>query len=416
MTQAVETKPLSAFDPKADDFMDDPYPFYHRLRREAPVYHDEKSGIVFIAGYDIVEQVMKDPVSFSSLIDRAGMRKGGLPDAVAEIRKEAWPIALTMSQNDGPSHDMFRDLVAHFFVPANLKTLEPFIRSRTEVLFTNLRNKGTADFLTEFAVPLPISVIGHYLGLEQYGYGMLKRWSDAFADEIGFLTSDERAIEIAQLCLDCHKAMVAVCDDRRFAPRDDIISHLATVTIEDGRPLSIPELLSILTQLLVAGNETTTNTLAGGMRRLATDPQLFGILKQDPAKITRFIEEVLRLESPVQGQFRQATADTDLAGIPIPKGTLLHVRLASANRDETVFGDEAVRVHLDRRHPRPHVAFGMGLHFCVGAMLSRLELKIAFDHLVTHFNSVQLAVPESDLHYHTHFHLRGLTALPIRLA
>ncbi len=403
------------FDPKADAFMEDPWGFYRALRREAPVYRDPRSDIFFIAAYDLVDEVMKQPALFSSAVDRAGMRKGGLPARVLEIKAQGWTPALTMSHNDTASHPMYRGLVSPFFTPRKLKAIEPFVADHTAQLIEAMRAKGTVDFLTDFAVPLPIAVIARYLGLEDYGVETLKNWSDAFADEIGFMTSDERAIEVAELCFECHKTMIDRCNERRADPRDDIISHLATTRIEDDRLLNESELLSILTQLLVAGNETTTNTLAGGMRRLARDAALAAELRAEPKKIADFVEETLRLESPVQGQFRKATEDTVLAGVPVPKDALLHVRFASANRDETIYGDSAEAMKLGTRQPKPHVAFGAGMHFCVGAMLSRLELRLAFEQLVNAFETIELAVPESDLHYHPHFHLRALKALPISL-
>ncbi len=417
MTATTDARPLGDFDPKAADFMDDPWPFYARLREEAPVYREPRSGVFFVARYDLAERVMRDPATFSSKVDRAAMRAGGMPARVLEIRRQAWPLALTMSQNDEPSHDVYRGLVAPFFLPKTLAAIEPYIEARTAELIDAIAAKGgDAEFLADFAVPLPISVIGRYLGLEAYGWATLKRWSDAFADEIGFLTSDDRAIEIAELTLACHRAMMETVVARRTEPKDDIISHLAAARIDDGRHLEPGEILSILTQLLVAGNETTTNSLAGGLKRLALDPALAARLRAEPRLVVPFVEEVLRLESPVQGQFRKATRTAELGGVEIPEGALLHVRFASANRDRAVYGESADEVRLGERPPKPHMAFGLGLHFCVGAMLSRLELRIAFARVLERFAAIELACAPEAVRYHTHFHLRGPTRLPLRLA
>lgn len=416
-----------AFDPKADDFMNAPHEFYRRLRAQAPVWRDPRHDIYFVTSYELVSEVMKDAARFSSSVDRASMRAGGLPARVHEIRKAGWVPAPTMSGNDAPSHDVFKDLVSPWFTPRNLGRFEPYVREQVAALLDAWPRGEPVDFVSAFAVPLPIAVIGHALGMNQYGTDTLKAWSDAFADEIGMLTSEARAIEIAELTVACQQAMIETCDARRDNPEEDICSMLATarvpVVLEDGvdatggdeRPLNEAELVSILTQLLVAGNETTTNTLSGGARRLATEPQLWQQLQSDPGQIPRFVEELLRLESPVQGQFRQATEDLTLGGVAIPAGALLHVRLASANRDEALYGedDDVLRVHGSKRPP--HKAFGMGMHFCVGAMLSRLELKVAFEQLVGRFDRLQLAAPDDPLRYHTHFHLRGLEALPVTL-
>lgn len=411
---ASQTDRLQEFDPKADDFMNHPWEFYRRLRSEATIFHDPRHDIVFVTSYEHVDAILKQPSLFSSSVDRASMRRGGLPDEVLEIRARAVPPAPTMSQNDAPSHDVFKGLVQPFFTPSRLESeLGDFIRSRTNELLRAIESGVPTDMVAAFAVPLPIAVIGRYLGLESYGYPKLKQWSDAFADEIGMLTSKARAIEIAQLTLDCQNAMLETCELRRHAPRNDIITHLVSARIDDDRPLSEGELISMLIQMLVAGNETTTNTLSGGIRRFALDPDLADILRTQPERMGLFVEELLRLESPVQGQFRQALADTEIGGVRIPKGTLLHVRLASANRDEQVYGADDDRPKLDHKPPAPHRSFGMGMHFCLGAMLSRLELKVALTALLAHFKDIELAVEPGDLRWHTHFHLRGLEELPV---
>ena len=404
------------FDPKAPDFMGNPFDFYTCLRAGTPVFSDPRSGITYVATYELAEQVFRNHALFSSAIDRPAMRDGGMFPALSEIKAQDWPNALTITQNDDvPSHDMFRATVSEFFLPRTLATIEPFVRERTARLLDDMAAKATTEFVADFAVPLPISVIGHYLGLDEHGYTKLKQWSDAFADELGLLASNERALEAAKLALECNRAILSTAEKRRAVPCSDIISHLVAVRLPDGRALSDPELLSIVRQLLVAGNETTTNTLTAGVLRMAREPALLERLKAEPERISSFVEETLRLETPVQGQFRRAMADTELGGVAIAKGTLLHVRLASANRDEAVFGEDSDRLKLGERPARPHLAFGLGLHFCVGAMLSRLELKIAFLAITNRFSTIELAESASDLGYHKHFYHRGIKRLPLKL-
>jgi cytochrome P450 len=208
---------------------------------------------------------------------------------------------------------------------------------------------------------------------------------------------------------------MALIEERRLAPTRDATGQLANARI-DGRLLEPGELLSILTQLLVAGNETTTATLGFALLRLARDPDLWSALRDDRVRLGTYVEEVLRLDSPIQGQFRKATADTVLAGVPIPAGALLHVRFASANRDEAVWGDDDDRVRLDRKGGPAHLAFGLGLHFCIGAALSRLELSVALNTMLDRFAGVSLAEDAAALPFRTHFHHRGLTALPLVFA
>lgn len=418
-SDVLETQPhpaIADIDPKGAGFMDDPWPYYRAIRDEGGVVRDPRYGIYFVGRYDLAHEVLRQPQLYSSAVDRKAMREGGWPAEAEAIRANALPRILTITQNDDqPTHDMFRALVAPFFLPTNLGEIEAFARARTEHLLDHIVTEGgRVDFLKAFAVPLPISVIGEYLGMADYGYDTLKAWSDAFADELGLLASDERAIEIAHATIAWQRAVLETAERRRAEPRvGEILSHLANARVEGDRPLSDLELVSIMTQLLIAGNDTTTHTLAGGVRRMASDAALFARLKAEPQLIPGFVEETLRLESPVQGQFRRATADTELGGVPIPAGALLHVRLASANRDEGVYGEEADAVKLGVRPAKPHMSFGMGLHFCVGAMLSRMELQIAFRRIAERFDSLALDAAAPPLRYHTHFHLRGLTALPV---
>ncbi|MEQ8412141.1 MAG: cytochrome P450 [Erythrobacter sp.] len=401
--------------PRMAGFMRAPWLAYQAMREEAgPLWTEPETGVVFVLDYALAEEVMRSHTRFSSFADRAAMREGGLPAEVLEIKAQGWPLALTMVQNDGPSHEDYRKLVGPFFLPRRLRVMEPFVAARIGELLDAIDAKGgRTDFFPDFAVPLPVSVIGEYLGMRHLGDDTVKRWSDAFADEIGFLTSDERAVEIARLTLECHKAMVALCDERRGGEGTDIITALANATKPDGEPLDNSELLSILTQLMVAGNETTTSTLGFALLRLARDPDLFARLKGEPEKIAPFLEEVLRLDSPIQGQFRKAVGDQQLDGHMIPDGTMLHVRFAAANRDRQVWGEGAGEVQLDRKPPKPHMAFGNGIHFCVGAALSRLEMRLALAEILARYRSVRLAEPEQDLPFRTNFHQRGMTSLPL---
>ncbi len=400
------------FAPRAPGFMVAPHEAYRALRAQGPIFHEADTGIFYVLDHALAIEVLRAPERFSSAVDRAGMRAGGLPAEVQAIRAKGWPLAPTLSHNDGPSHDAFRALVAPLFMPRGLATIRPFIASRVAELAKRIAPCEQIEFVSAFAVPLPIAVIGEILGMRHLGDDTLKRWSDAFADELGFLTSDARAVEIARLTLACHQAMMALVDARRGSDGADAITLLANATIA-GRPLEAGEILSLLTQLLVAGNETTTATLAFALLRLAKTPGLWARLSADRALLPRFIEEVLRLDCPIQGQFRRAVADTRLGGIAIPAGSLLHLRFASANRDERVFGPDDDTVRLDGKPAAPHLAFGMGLHFCVGAALSRFELTIALEALLDRFAGVSLAAEQGALPFRTHFHHRNLLALPL---
>lgn len=400
--------------PRAPGFMRRPHEAYRAMRASGPLWTEPETGVVFVLDYRLAEEVMRSHQRFSSFADRARMRKGGLPPEVLEIKAQGWPLALTMVQNDGPSHDHYRKLVGPFFLPRRLRLIEPFVAERITALLDAIDAKGgQSDFFPDFAVPLPVSVIAHYLGMRHLGDDTIKRWSDAFADEIGFLTSDARAIEIAQLTLACHRAMLALCDERRGHSGDDIITALANATGPQGAPLEPGELLSILTQLMVAGNETTTATLGFALLRLAEDAALLERLRAEPSLIAPFLEEVLRLDSPIQGQFRTAVGDQQLGGHHIADGTMLHIRFAAANRDAEIWGAHTDSIGIDRKPPRPHMAFGNGIHFCVGAALSRLEMRLALEQILARYRAIRLLCDPDALPFRTNFHQRGMTALPL---
>lgn len=406
---------IAAFAPRAPGFMAAPHHSYRALRAIGPVFHERETGIFYVLDYALAVEVMRAPDRFSSAVDRAGMRAGGLPEAVTAIRAQGWRLAPTLSHNDAPSHDAYRALVAPLFLPRGLNRIAPFVESRVAELVAALPAGAPVDFVAAFAVPLPIAVIGELLGMRHLGDATLKRWSDSFADELGFLTSDARAIEIAEDTLACHRAMMALVEERRGREGEDVITLLANAEVE-GRPLTPGEILSLLTQLLVAGNETTTATLAFALLRLARDPALWARLGRERQLIPRFVEEVLRLDCPIQGQFRRAVTDEVLGGVAIPAGSLLHVRFASANRDEKLFGADGDMLRLDGKPPAPHLAFGMGMHFCVGAALSRLEIATAMTALLDRFAGVRLAGDPASLRFRTHFHHRNLLALPLEFS
>jgi cytochrome P450 len=202
--------------------------------------------------------------------------------------------------------------------------------------------------------------------------------------------------------------------ERRQHPVDDIMSELVTAKIEDGRPLTDHEVISILQQLLVAGNETTTNGIGNGLLMLAEDQALQRTLRREPERIPQFVEECLRLEAPVQGLVRTTTSDTVLAGVAIPKGKTIFLLYASANRDEDKFPNPGC-VDLSRKNAADHLAFGSGRHHCVGSELARVEMRVAFERFLHHFGHFELAMPREALQLIPMFTTRGYNEIRLRV-
>lgn len=277
-----------------------------------------------------------------------------------------------------------------------------------------LAANGGGDFVSGFAVPLPVEVIAGQLGLPPEDRDRVKRWTDAFADRLGATITFERELACAETVVEFQHAMMALVERRRTARHDDLLGDLVGASSAGDAPLVEAELLSVVQQLVVAGNETTTNTLSEGLLLLIRDPGAAAWLRADPTRVPNAVEEMLRLASPVQSLPRVVARDTTLGGVPIAKGSVVMLRWAAANRDPARFADPH-RFDPARANARAHLAFGRGIHACIGNMLARRELVTALEELLARFDRIELACAPDALAYNPNALLRGLSALPIRV-
>jgi len=319
---------------------------------------------------------------------------------------------------DPPYHTKYRKLVSRAFSARRIAALEDKVREITVGLIDEFPDQGTIDFHEQYAVALPVRVIHYALNMDPSTEQKIKGWSDDAVAALGVAITDERRIEAAQGVVDCEAYFHGEYQDRLANPQDDIISDLAHADFDDPdlpegetRKLNYPEVFSILNQLMVAGNETTTKLLNETMRLLIENPKWWDAIKADPALIPAMVEEGLRMSSPNQGLFRVVTKDTELEGVAIPKGSRVWVMFGSANRDEDVFPDPDA-FDPSRDNLKEHVAFGKGHHFCIGAPLSRLEGKVAFEELSKRLDSVAFAEGNT-FEYEPSFILRGLAKLDL---
>lgn len=422
MIGAVNEIDLTNYDPMDPAIQQCPFPHYAAVRDDGPIFWHEQSGMFFAARHDTVKQILRDTTTFSSVgSNTKNAGSTAVMNEVAEIMAQGWPRAETMLTVDPPVHTSYRRLVAKAFSAPRIATLEDQVRDIAVDLIDAFPAQGTIDFHRDFAVSLPVRVIHFALNMSPDVIDKIKLWSDAANVALGANPSDDERIAAAHLAVEGQRYWHDEYQDRLASPTDDILSEIAHADYSapdspDGetRKLEFPEIYSILKQLMVAGNETTTKFLNETMRLLIENPAQWDALSSDrDGTIHNLVEEGLRMSSPNQGLFRYATVNTEIEGQPIPVGSKIWLMFSSANRDENVFTDGET-FDASRERLNDHVAFGMGRHFCIGAPLSRLEGTVAFDELAKRLHLPAFA-PGNNFEYEPSYILRGLTQLDLEI-
>ena len=373
----------------------DPFPHFAWMRAHAPVFRDEANALWGVTRHADVMQVSKRPDAFCS----SGSSR---PDA---------PALPSMINLDDPAHRIRRGLVNKGLTPRRVQEHEPRVRAICRELIDRFVAAGECDFVHDVAAPLPMMIIGDLLGVEPADHDRLLRWSD---DLLGGQSSTApiEALMAAQAAFveyaEYHRHVVA---DRRAKPRqDDLMSILVHAEI-DGEGLDDDALLQESLLILVGGDETTRHVISGGMDALLGHPDQYALLRREPARVTVAIEEMLRWVTPIQNMNRTATRDVELCGESIRAGDKVLLLYPAANRDESVFA-EPQRFDVTRQ-PNPHVAFGgYGGHFCLGASLARLELRVMFEELMTHAPVLKRATDEPPPLRKSNF-IVGIEHLPV---
>jgi len=399
--------------PFAPEVLSDPWAFYAQVHAAGPAFAIPGTPITYVAGYDAVAEALGRIEDFSNDFGAilAGRRSAD-PDVTA-ILDTGWPAVDTLLTADPPRHTRFRKLVNLAFSMKRVDAIEGKIRGLAVNLIEKMLEKEAADFVTDFAIPLPVAVITSEIGMDATTeLATVKRWSDAFADRLGQMIDKPRELECAREVVEFQHHSKMLIDARRGNPTDDLLSDLVNAEVEGEEPLNDAEIMSILQQLMVAGNETTTSTLAGGLLLLIQNPEKLAAVDADRSLIPNMVEEILRLESPTSGLWRVVKRDSEIAGVTVKAGTMLMLRYAAANRDPAKY---AAPDAFDpaRKNARTHLAFGKGIHMCVGNMLSRKELAVAFQEILNRMSHIALQ-PEARLVWPPNMLLRGLGTLPIR--
>lgn len=386
-----------------------PFAAYKQLRDEAPVYQDPETGMFIVTRFDDVKAVAAKPALFSNITTQLGHRESPAKAEIDRLHAEANLTRVrTMVDNDPPDHTKFRKLVDWAFRVSRIDGLAGYIEEQCDTLIDRFVDKGCVELVNELAIPMPVWIIADQLGVDRDRIDDIKRWSDAMVFFADINLTPERYLEVGSELLEMRQYLASKILLMREQPLDNVISDIARAEI-DGRPLGINEIVSILAGVMVAGNETTTATMALGMQFLI-EHDLEDELRDHPEKIPNFVEEALRLATPLQGLFRRATEDTEINGVRIPKDSTLMLRWAAANRDERRF-ENPDEIVLDRRGINQHVSFGFGTHFCVGNALARAELRIAFRQLLARMKNFRF---DGEPELVVHSFARGLSRLPLR--
>lgn len=409
---------LEGYSPMDPATQQDPFPYYAALRRKAAVYQGA-DGMFYVSGHAAVLEVLQQPNTFSS---QWGNTAGAPPvegteEEMKVIFAEGYPPVSTMLTLDPPLQTRYRKSVGKAFSTRRIESLEPRIRKIAVDLLDTCPESGRIDFMRRISIPFPVRVIADMLSIPFDREADVKRWSDDSVASIGVKISAERALEAARSIVEMQNFMASLLEERQREPQDDFLSELVAADFEDmegnTRKLEIPEMISIIQQIMVAGNEATTKGITEIMKLLVENPGEWKHVREDPTAIPAMAEEGLRLASPNQGLFRVCTKDSEVAGVQIPKGQMLWVMFGSANRDDAVFPDPD-RFDPARKNLSDTFAFGRGAHFCIGAPLARLEIRVLFEELAKRFGSIRFA-PGTTLEYEPSFILRGLKELEIEV-
>ncbi|WP_379545291.1 cytochrome P450 [Qipengyuania sp. DSG2-2] len=398
----------------APEVLTDPFDYYRQMfddgvkMRQFP---EMNTHVVF--DYALCSEATGRPEEFSN--DFAGMM-GAEDEEIQEILKDGWDNPATLLTADHPVHTRNRKLVNLAFSAPRVNAIEEDMRTKSIELIEKMADKGKAEFVEEFAIPLPVAMIAQQIGLDN-DPKQVKYWSDAAVDRFSQMVGRERQLECARSFVQYQKYMKTKIDERRANGGDDLLTDLVEARVEGETPLTDEEIMSIMQQFMVAGNETTTSTIAGGLLQLIRNPEQMEKAKaaaggRDPKLIGNLVEEALRYETPTAGMWRVVTKDTELGGVELKQGSMLQLRYAAANRDPAKF-ENPDKFDIERKNARAHLAFGKGPHMCVGNMLSRKEMLVAFDELLERLDHFEVD-DESGITVLPNILLRGITKLPIK--
>lgn len=407
---------LSMTDPQA---MKSPGPFYQTLRKDSPVHYDAKLNMWLVSRYDDIVTVLRDPLTYSDKHGYAAQYASGFFEEFKQIlERDGGGFFPDVIKSDPPEHTRVRKLMDKAFTAHRVATLEPQITALVNKLIDQLVAKAgsgqVVDGVNDFAIPLTIAVICEQLGFGQISADKVKAWSQAVTAQIGRMQNREQMLaNAAQIC-DLQNFIIAEMRAREAQPREDMVSDLVHAQTDDGK-LEFGEAVSLVRAMIIAGNDTTASAIGNLIYVLATQPEIAKTLQasvDDDRLLNRFVEELLRIEPPVRALAKMTTKEVELGGVKLPEHAHVMVLYASGNDDESQFACPR-NFDLNRNNLAKHVAFGVGVHRCIGASLSRMEIKVVAREVVRRLADIKLTIPVSEITYAPTVAVRTIERLPI---
>ena len=407
---------------RSDEMIVDPYPYFEALRGECPVRREPHHGVLMVTGYDEALAVFNDTETFSSCTSVTGPfpgfpvpLEGDIP-ALIEQHRDSLPMSDQLPTFDPPKHTDHRALLMRLITPKRLKENEDFMWRLADRQLDTFLPTGSCELIHDFAGPFAMLVIADLLGVPEADH---QRFTEALIQRptggVGSIGDDHMAHSPLEYL---YQEFTKYVTDRRASPRDDVLTGLATATFPDGSTPEVIDVVRVAANLFAAGQETTVRLLGAAVQMIAEDPELQQLLRDKRELIPNFIEECLRVESPIKGDFRLSKVATTIGGVDVPAGTTVMLLNAAANRDPRRFEDPAT-FDINRPNARHHISFGRGVHTCPGAPLARAEARVSIERLLDRTTDIRIC---ADKHgpagarrytYVPTFILRGVTRLHV---
>jgi cytochrome P450 family 150 subfamily A5 len=401
----------------------DPYPYFDRLRERCPVQHEQQRGVMMVTGYEEAIAVYHDTASFSSCNSVSGPFPGfPVPldgddvSALIEQHRDELPMSDQLPTFDPPKHTDHRALLMRLITPKRLKENEAFMWRLADRQIDEFVARGECEFISEFAAPFTLYVIADLLGVPEPDHETFREALQGSRRADSAVGSTDTSAMTRNPLEFLYQSFTTYIEDRRREPRDDVLTGLATATFPDGSTPEVADVVRIAANLFAAGQETTVRLLGAALQVIGDHPDLQRLLREERDQIPNFIEEMLRIESPVKGDFRLSRVPTTVGGVDIPAGTTVMVLNGAANRDPRLFDGPAELV-VERANARQHLAFGHGIHTCPGAPLARAEARVSVERLLDRMADITVSAtahgPSGARRYEyvPTFILRGLRAL-----